>query len=139
MKNYIILLVLTAVTLILAAVECFFGCPFEFRSCELLGGIFVLLIGLFWMHRFNRKKASLAFALVGGVVLICAVNAGINAVYLFKLLLNAYPNMDGGALVLLTLAMAVYVPFVYIGAIFVYVYYFCDFRDMFMRLKQDLN
>ena len=136
MKNYIILLILTAVTLILAAVECFFGCPFEFRSCELLGGIFVLLIGLFWMHRFNRK--NLAFALVGGAVLICAVNAGINAVYLFKLLLNAYPNMDGGFLVLLTLAMAVYVPFVYIGAIFVYVYYFCDLRDMFMRLKQDI-
>lgn len=136
MKNYVILIGLTAVALILAAVEYFCGCPFEFRSCEFIGGILVLLIGLLWTSRFNRKKARLFFAFVGGMVLICAVNVGINAVYLFKLLLNAFPNMDGGVLVLLTLVMAVYVPFVYIGAIFVYLYYFCDLREVFRQIQR---
>ena len=136
MKNYVILIGLLVGTLILSAIEHFCGCPFDFRWSEFIGCCLVLVIGLLWAYRLHRKKARLTFALVGGMVLICAVNAGINAVNLFKLLLDAYPNMDGGVLVILTLIMAVYVPFVYIGAIFVYLYYFCDLRDVFRQIQR---
>ncbi len=136
MKNYIILIGLLIGTLALAAVEYFCGCPFDFRWSEFISGCFVLIIGLLWAYRLNRKKACLGLAFVGGMVLICTVNIGINAVNLFKMLLDAYPDINGGFLIILTLIMALYVPFVYIGAIFVYLHYFCDLRDVFKQIQR---
>ncbi len=136
MKNYIILIGLLIGTLALAAVEYLCGCPFGFLWSEFISGCFVLIIGLLWAYRLNRKKARLGLAFVGGIVLICTVNVGINAVHLFKMLLDAYPDINGGFLIILTLIMALYVPFVYIGAIFVYLYYFCDLRDVFKQIQR---
>ena len=120
MKNFIILLGVAVVTGILGCAEFFMKCPFEWHMSEVIGGIFLL------------------FPLLGGILLIVAVNVATNALFLLRMLFESYPDMSGGLLLILTFLTAIYVPFIYIGAIWLYLYRFCDLRDMFMRLKQDI-
>ena len=76
-------------------------------------------------------------AALGGAVLIVSVMVASNAVYLWKMLFDAYPDMTDGFFISLTFIMAAYVPFVYIGTIWLYLYYFCDLREVFMQIKRD--
>ena len=67
----------------------------------------------------------------------CLSYGCVNAVYLWKMLFDAYPDMTDGFFISLTFIMAAYVPFVYIGTIWLYLYYFCDLREVFMQIKRD--
>ena len=108
MKNFIILLGVAIVTGLLGCAEFFMKCPFEWHMSEIIGGIFLLVMGLFWNFRVYFSFRKLLFTLLGGMLFI------------------------------LTFLIAIYVPFIYIGAIWLYLYRFCDLRDMFMQLKQDI-
>ena len=85
----------------------------------------------------NAKPKKILLAVIGGVILIAAVNVATNAVYMWKMLLDADPNMTDGIFLSLSFMMAVYVPFVYIGAIWLYLYHFCDLHDAMQRIKRD--
>ena len=138
MKNFIILLGVAVVTSILGCAEFFMKCPFEWHMSEIIGGIFLLAMGLLWNFRVYFSFCKLLFPLLGGVLLIVAVNVATNALFLLRMLFESCPNMSGGMLLILTFLTAISVPFIYIGAIWLYLYRFCDLRDMFMRLKQDI-
>lgn len=138
MKNFIILLGVAVATVLLAGVEYLTDCPFDWHFGEIIGGAFLLVIGLVWCYRLHLSTRKLIAPLIGGMLLIVAVNVATNALFLWKMLMDAYPDMNDGIFVSLTLMMAVYVPFVYIGAIWLYLYYFCDLREMFIQLKQEI-
>lgn len=136
MKNFIILAGLTLFTLLLAGLEYLFDSPMEVHWSEVIGGVLVLLIGLVCCRRMNAKPKKMLTAAISGIVLIAAVNVATNAVYMWKILLDADPNMTDGIFLSLTFMIAVYVPFVYIGAIWLYLYYFCDLHDAMQRIKR---
>lgn len=138
MKNFIILAGLTLFTLLLAGLEYLFDSPMEVHLSEVIGGVLVMLIGLACCRRMNAKPKKMLWAVIGGVVLIAAVNVATNAVYMWKMLLDSYPNMTDGIFLSLTFMMAVYVPFVYTGAIWLYFYHFCDLRDALRQIKRDV-
>lgn len=138
MKNFIILLGVAIVTGLLGCAEFFMKCPFEWHMSEIIGGIFLLAMGLLWNFRVYFSFRKLLFPLLGGILLIVAVNVATNALFLLRMLFESCPDMSGGMLLILTFLIAIYVPFIYIGAIWLYLYRFCDLRDMFMRLKQDI-
>lgn len=138
MKNFIILAGLTFFALLLAGLEYLFDSPMEVHWSEVIGGVLVLLIGLAWCHRLHYKPKKMFMTASGGIMLIFAVNAAINALYLWRTLLDSYPDMSDGVFLCLAFAMAVYVPFVYIGAIWLYLYYFCDLRDVLYKIKHDI-
>ncbi len=138
MKNFIILICLTVFTLLLSGLEYWLQSPMEIRLSEIIGGIILLIIGLAWCHRLHYKPKKMFMTASGGIMLIFAVNAAINALYLWRTLLDSYPDMSDGVFLCLAFAMAVYVPFVYIGAIWLYLYYFCDLRDVLYKIKHDI-
>ncbi len=136
MKKFIILVCLTLFTLLLAGLEYLFDSPMEVHWSEVIGGVLVLLIGLVCCRRMNAKPPKMLTAAISGIVLIAAVNVATNAVYMWKMLPGAGPQMTHGNFLSLTFMIAVYVPFVYIGAIWLYLYYFCDLHDAMQRIKR---
>lgn len=137
MKNFIILVFVIIVTVLLASLEYICGCPFEWPWGEFIGGVLLWIIGLVWSYRLHYNRKNLLMAALGGAVLIVSVMVASNAVYLWKMLFDAYPDMTDGFFISLTFIMAAYVPFVYIGTIWLYLYYFCDLREVFMQIKRD--
>lgn len=138
MKNLIILAGVTITTLLLACLEYLSGCPFEWPLGEIIGGTFLWIVGLIWSYRLYFSFRKLIMPLVGGLILIVAVNVAINALFLWKMLLDACPDMTDGIFVILTMMMAVYIPFVYVVAIWLYFYYFCGLREIFTHYKREI-
>ncbi len=138
MKNFIILAITAVTTVLLAWLEYLTECPFEWHLVEIIGGALLLIIGLIWNYRLHFSFQKLVMPLVGGLMLIVAVNVATNALFLWKMLLDVYPDMTDGIFISLTMIMAVYIPFVYIAAIWLYLYYFCGLRKIFTHYKKDI-
>ena len=68
--------------------------------------------------------------------MIVAMEVAINIVNLAAVI-DFWKNIPSLS-VIFPLLLVFYIPFVYVGAIWIYLYYFCDLRDVVTKLKQDI-
>ncbi len=136
MKNAVIMLWLLIFTIGTLLLEAIFGCPFEWHFGEVVGGIFFVCLCTGWCIKLHRPRKKIVFSLVGGIMLIVAMEAAVNIVNLLEFI-DFWKNIPALS-VIFPMVLIFYIPFIFVGAIWVYLYYFCDLRYVIAKLKQDI-
>lgn len=136
MKNAVIMLWLAVFTIGMLLLEVMFRCSLECHIGEVIGGVLLVCLGTGWCVKLRRPRKKIIFSIVGGLILIAAMEVAINIVNLVAVI-DFWKNIPSLS-VIFPLLLVFYIPFVYVGAIWIYLYYFCDLRDVVTKLKQDI-
>lgn len=136
MKNAVIMLWLILATLGVFILELMYHCPLECHLGGVIGGIFLICLCTGWCIKLHRPRKKIVFSIVGGIILIAAVEVAVNVVNLMEIV-DFWRHIQLLSVVF-PMLLVFYIPFIFVGAIWMYLYYFCDLRDVFTKLKQDI-
>ena len=134
MKKGIIFWVITALTVVLAAIESVsIGLPTVNYPVITVCGV-LLFLGLVYMKLNLYKTGPILWCLLGGIALTLFVTFGAHFANCLPVAID-YFRLGDLTILLLTIFTAFYITAVYGLSFYFFVFYFCDFRSKIKDFK----
>lgn len=125
----LLLITLLLLTAFLTAVERFCGCPLLFAPGVLYVGLGLTIAATVFSFMLHYKLKDILWCIAGGVVCTATVNAMLCVIVLARPYLS-----EDSRLLLEFFLMCIYMALTAVGAIHVYLYFFCGFNKIIKQI-----